>query len=159
MDSEKTKILLLGIGAAALLGLAAGGLVTPDFGALAIAQDAQPLPVRKPRGLGHALAANWTSFTGEIPDYVIGTDWATPGAAAAALQDEPAADEPAPRSTPVHVPTLAQVRLEAHASDAIAQADLPAAPPPSMGGDILAGLDSYAPPTPPDPGLPHPPAN
>lgn len=127
MESRKTKILLLGVGVATLLGLMAGGLATPDFATLATTKAAEPTPTTTRRGLGHELAANWTSFTGEIPDYVIGTDWATPGAAA-------------------------------HASDLAATAETPPLPPPSLGGDILAGLDSYAPPTPPDPGVPNPPA-
>jgi hypothetical protein len=157
MESRKTKILLLGVGAATLLGLMAGGLATPDFAALATTKDAEATPTTARRGLGHELAANWTSFTGEIPDYVIGTDWATPGAAAAALQDTPAEAEP-PAPTPVAPPPPAAVRATAHASDAAAMVEAPAPPPPSLGGDILAGMDSYAPPTPPDPGVPNPPA-
>lgn len=159
MESGKLKILLLGVGAATLLGLMAGGLATPDFATLATTKADEPSPTSARRGLGHELAANWTSFTGEIPDYVIGTDWATPGAAAAALQDSPAfaeTDPPAPAHSGPPPPTV--VRAAAHASDAAATADPSAPPPPSLGGDILAGMDSYAPPNPPDPGVPNPPA-
>lgn len=160
MDSRKTKILLLGVGAATLLGLMAGGLATPDFAALEISKAAEPTPTAVRRNLGHGLAANWTSFTGEIPDYVIGTDWAAPGAAAAALQSEAAFAEDAPPALPpIIAPTVAAVRATAHASDASATEDKPPAPPPSLGGDILAGLDSYAPPSPPDPSFPRPPAS
>ncbi|MCI3135618.1 hypothetical protein, partial [Phenylobacterium aquaticum] len=102
MESRKTKILLLGVGAAALLGLMAGGLATPDFAALATTKDAEATPTTARRGLGHELAANWTSFTGEIPDYVIGTDWATPGAAAAACRTPPR--RPSPRPDPGRPP-------------------------------------------------------
>jgi hypothetical protein len=158
MESRKTKILLLGVGVAALLGLMAGGLATPDFATLTTRKDAEPTPTTARRGLGHEMAANWTSFTGEIPDYVIGTDWATLGAAAAALQDIPAEADPPAQAAAAAPPPPAVVRAVAHASDAAATAEAPPPPPPSIGGDILAGMDSYAPPTPPDPGVPNPPA-
>lgn len=144
MDPERLKILFAGVAASAALGLLLGDLMTPDFLALAELQAAEPLPQipvpRRAQAVGHDLAAEWTSLTGDIPDYVIGTDWSQPAAVALAVAAQESSlpeREPAAETPPAPNPAAAQ----AAARD---QADLHASPAyPSQGGDILAGLDAH----------------
>lgn len=146
------KALFLGLSVATVMGLSAGGAMKPaltDFrgGPQALA------PISGPRAQRvFNAAANWTSYGGDIPDYMIGTDWIAPdmSMAAAAMGPEPAPPKPEDAAP---APTIAP---------AVAKADEPPPPTryPSMGGDILAGMDSYEPPTPPENvALTPPPAN
>lgn len=159
MDPERLKILFAGVAASAALGLLLGDLMTPDFVALAELQASEPLPQipvpPRARAMGHELAAEWTSLTGDIPDYVIGTDWTQPGAAALAFEadarDAAPDPEPAAKSSPETAKSQAPVAQPDHAAAQAAardQAELHTAPSyPSQGGGILAGLES--PPAPP----------
>ncbi len=146
MDPERLKVLFAGVAASAALGLLLGDLMTPDFINLAQQQAAEPLPQipvpRRAQAMAGEIAAEWTSLTGDIPDYVIGTDWNQPGALALAVesQDAPAPEtqaEPPPTPEPSLAPT--PVAAQALARD---QADLHAQPAyPSQGGGILAGIE------------------
>ena len=142
MDPERLKVLFAGVAASAALGLLLGDLMTPDFITLAEQQAAEPLPQipgpHRAQVMAGEIAAEWTSLTGDIPDYVIGTDWTQPGALALAVesQDTPP-PEAAPATEPVAAPTPAAVQALAHD-----QADLHAQPAyPSQGGGILAGIE------------------
>lgn len=150
MDPERLKLLFAGVAASAALGLLLGDLMTPDFVALAEAQAAEPLPEipvpRQARAVGKELAAEWTSWTGDIPDYVIGTDWTQPGAAALAADSE--AEQPPPPSPPEEPTAQAPAPPPAPAAAApvrTAEAEPHPAPAyPSMGGGVLAGLEPQA---------------
>jgi nucleoside phosphorylase len=146
MDPERLKILFAGVAASAALGLLLGDLMTPDFVALAELQAAEPLPQipvpRRAQVMGQEIAAEWTSLTGDIPDYVIGTDWSQPAAVALAVAAQnPPAPRPEPASARDAPPAPSASAAQAMAQD---QADLHAQPAyPSQGGDILAGLDPH----------------
>lgn len=146
------KALFLGLSVATVMGLSAGGAMKP------VTSDFQGGPQSLAPPSGHRAervfnsATSWTSYGGHVPDYVIGTDWIAPdmSLAAAALDPEPEPEPPEPE-TASPAPVVVQ---------AVAQAEEPPrAPPhnPSIEGDILAGMDSYAPPTPPENLAPAPP--
>jgi hypothetical protein len=145
----KMKALFLGLSVATVMGLSAGGAlkpVTTDF--QGGPQSLSPLSAHRAQRVFDETAS-WTGYGGRIPDYVIGTDWIVPdmSLAAAALNPEP--EPPAPAAK-----TPERVVVE------IAEVEEPPAPPtryPSTGGDILAGMSSYAPPTPPQNVAPAPP--
>jgi hypothetical protein len=145
----KMKALFMGLGVATVMGLSAGGAMKPAI------SDFQDGPQSLAPVSGHRAqrvfdeAVSWTSYGGSVPDYVIGTDWIAPdmSMAAAALDPEP---EPAAPEAKKPEPVVVEV----------ADVEEPPAPPthyPSASGDILAGMDSYAPPTPPENVAPTPP--
>lgn len=136
------KALFLGLGVATMIGLSAGQTMKPvlsDFEG-----GAQMLGPASGHRVQRVIdgAANWTSYGDKIPDYVIGTDWILPDMAAAEYAEPPPPPPPPePKAEPQPI---------AHAT--VAYQEEPQPPPryPSEGGDILAGMDSYAPPTPPE---------
>ncbi len=144
------KALFLGLSVATVMGLSAGGAMKP------VTSDFQGGPQSLAPRAGHRAervfnaATSWTSYGGHVPDYVIGTDWIAPdmSMAAAALDPEP---EPAAPEAASPVAVVVQAVAETE--------EPPRAPPhnPSVEGDILAGMDSYAPPTPPENVAPAPP--
>ena len=142
MDPERLKVLFAGVAASAALGLLLGDLMTPDFITLAEQQATEPLPQipvpRRAQAMAGEIAAEWTSLTGDIPDYVIGTDWTQPGALALAPEPQ---DTPTPEPPPAPEPAAAPSPAAAQAL-ARDQADLKTQPAfPSQGGGILAGLE------------------
>jgi hypothetical protein len=145
----KMKALFLGLSVATIMGLSAGGALKP------VTSDFQGGPQSLSPPSGHRTqrvfneAASWTSYAGAVPDYVIGADWIAPDMSMAAAALDPEPDPPAPEATKP-APVVVQV----------AKTEEPPAPPthyPSTDGDILAGMDSYAPPTPPENAGPIPP--
>jgi len=144
------KALFLGLSVATVMGLSAGGAMKP------VTTDFQGGPQSLAPAGGHRAqrvfdaATSWTSYGGHIPDYVIGTDWIAPDMSMAAAALDPEPDPPAPDAASPPAVVI----------QAVAQAEEPPrAPPhhPSIDGDILAGMDSYAPPTPPENLAPAPP--
>lgn len=141
------KALFLGLGVATVIGISAGQSLRPtlsDFegGAQMLAPAAGHRVQRVIDG-----AASWTSYGNRIPDYVIGTDWIMPDMAAAEFAEPPPPPpEPKPEPQPI-----------AHTPPPYKEEPQPPPRYPSMGGDILAGMDSYAPPTPPENVAPTPP--
>jgi hypothetical protein len=142
------KALFLGLSVATVMGLLAGGAMKP------VTTDFQGGPQSLAPVSGHRAqrvfdeTASWTSYGGDIPDYVIGADWIAPDmSAAAALDPEPEPPAPAAKKPERIVVEIAQVE------------EPPAPPPnyPSTGGDILAGMGSYSPPVPPQNVAPAPP--
>lgn len=146
MDPERLKVLFAGVAASAALGLLLGDLMTPDFITLAEQQATEPLPQipvpHRAQAMAGEIAAEWTSLTGDIPDYVIGTDWTQPDALALAVESqdtpppethaEPAlAAEPAAALTPAATQAMARDQADLHAQPAY----------PSQGGGILAGVE------------------
>lgn len=148
----KMKALFLGLSVATVAGLSAGGAMKPvlsDFEGGP--QFASPLSPRRAPPTW-AETASWTSYGANIPDYVIGTDWVSPEVAMAVAAQDP---EPEPAESPPPPPPPPPEPKPAP------QAESPPEPHlsyPSVGGDILAGMDSYAPPTPPSDAPPEPPA-
>lgn len=147
----KMKALFLGLSVATVVGLSAGGAMKPvlsDFEGGP--RFASPLSARRPAP-AWAETATWTSYGADIPDYVIGTDWTSPEVAmAAAAAEEPEAAEPPPPPPPPSPEAEPEPEAEAPPAPHLSY--------PSLGGDILAGMDSYAPPTPPANTSPEPPA-
>jgi hypothetical protein len=147
MWDMKMKALFLGLGVATVIGISAGQSMKPalsDFegGAQMLAPASGHRVQRIIDG-----AASWTSYGNQIPDYVIGTDWILPDMAATEYA-EPPPQPPEPKAEPQPI-----ARTE------VASREEPQPPTryPSEGGDILAGMDSYAPPTPPENTAPSPP--
>jgi hypothetical protein len=145
----KMKALFLGLSVATVMGLSAGGALKP------VTADFQGGPQSLSPVSGHRAqrvfneAASWTSYAGNVPDYVIGTDWIAPDMSMAAAALDPEPERPTPESK-TSEPVVVQ----------IAKVEEPPAEPthyPSTGGDILAGMDNYAPPTPPENAGPAPP--
>lgn len=143
------KALFMGLSVATVMGLSAGGAmkpVTTDF--QGGPQSLAPAAGRRAQRVVND-AASWTSYGGQFPDYVIGTDWIAPDMSMAAAALDPEPDPPAPEAKKAE-PVVVQVA---------AAREPPSAPTryPSTSGDILAGMDSYAPPTPPENVAPAPP--
>ena len=145
----KMKALFLGLSVATVMGLSAGGAMKP------VLADFQGGPQSLLPVSGHRAerifneTASWTSYGGHIPDYVIGTDWIAPDMSMATAALDPEPDPPVP-----------EAKAPAPAAPHVARVEEPPPEPthyPSTGGDILAGMDSYAPPTPPENLAPTPP--
>lgn len=143
------KALFLGLSVATVMGLSAGGAMKP------VTTDFQGGPQSLAPVSGHRArraideTTSWTSYGGNIPDYVIGTDWIAPDMSMAAAALDP---EPEPSAPDAKTPERVVVE--------VGKVEEPPAPPthyPSTGGDILAGMDNYAPPTPPQNVAPAPP--
>lgn len=146
------KALFLGMSVATVMGLWAGGAMKPLSDAFeGGAQIMTPPPPARHVPQPWADAATWTSYGANIPDYVIGTDWIEPQLALASAAEAQEA-EPPPAPQVKAAPPLPPPQLE--------ERPAPEQRYPSLGGDILAGMDSYAPPTPPQDTPPEPlPAN
>ena len=131
-----------GVAIAAVAGLVLGGASKPNLREGSHLDGPQLLSgVSGERSVpGFNQNASWTGYGGQIPDYVIGTDWTQP-----AYPAEFASAEPDPEPEP------ARVAYEAPVRPAVAPRyeTAPAPPPtyPSLGGDILAGLQAAEPPT------------
>ncbi|HEX5379374.1 MAG TPA: hypothetical protein VFW47_12405 [Phenylobacterium sp.] len=139
------RALFLGTSVATVIGLSAGGAMKP------VASDFQtgprsltPASVRRATS-DWSEAVNWTKYGADLPDYVIGADWVTAEIPMIEMESEPVAEAaPPPPPPPPPEPPRQMIEDDRQA---------PALSYPSVGGDILAGMDSYAPPTPPrDPG-------
>ncbi|MDO8799867.1 hypothetical protein [Phenylobacterium sp.] len=131
-----------GMAIATVAGLILGGAAKPDLRVMTDLDGPQLLAGQSGERLGPGFqqTASWTSYGGQVPDYVIGTDWTQPDHPVEMAQAEPQ-PEPEPERVSYADPPvrLAPVKYESE----------PAPPPsyPSMGGDILAGLQAaHAPP-------------
>lgn len=142
------RVLFLGMSVATVIGLSAGGAMKPVLEDFVGGPQTQLAAAARRAAPAWREAGSWTSYNGDIPDYVIGTDWISANAAMAAAEPTPAPPEPEPQREPPE-PFAQHVALE----------EAPPPPPryPSAAGDILAGMESYAPPTPPDDKPPIPP--
>lgn len=130
MWDSKRKALFLGMGVATVIALSVGGALSPAAGAMA---ESVRLP--SPTDLGVppvalAEAADWAAAGPGIPDYVIAQDVADP-------PPPPATERPTPGPNP------------AAPASGLDHRHPPALDYPSLGAGIPAGMDSYAPPTPP----------
>lgn len=129
MWDSKRKALFLGMGVATVIALSVGGALSPAVGAMS-----ENVRLPSPTDLGVppvalAEAADWASAGPGIPDYVIAQDL-TPEA--------PPAAAPTP---PAHEPVAPPAPAAEHRP--------PTLDYPSLGAGIRAGMDSYAPPSPP----------
>lgn len=124
-----------GMAIATVAGLALGGGFKPTLRETTDLDGPQMLAgvsgERAPPGLRQT--ASWTGYAGAVPDYVVGTDWTQPDYPVEMARAEPE-PELAPRVHEDAPARVAPVRYEFE----------PAPPPsyPSMGGDILAGLET-----------------
>ena len=130
-----------GMAFATVAGLILGGVSKPNIREMTDLEGPQLLSGQAGERLGPGFrqTASWTSYNGQVPDYVIGTDWTQPAPVEMAkAEPEPEPARVAHEDAPVHwIPA----KYESE----------PAPPPsyPSMGGDILAGLaTAHAPPAP-----------
>lgn len=131
---------IYGMAIATVAGLILGGVSKPDIREMTDLDGPQLVAGQggERLGPGSVQTASWTSYGGQVPDYVIGTDWTQPDQPVEMALAEP---EPEPARIVYEAPPvrLAPVKYESE----------PAAPPsyPSMGGDILAGISTaHAPP-------------
>lgn len=129
-----------GVAIATVAGLILGGAAKPDLREMTDLDGPQLVAGQSGERLGPGFqqTASWTGYGGQVPDYVIGADWIQPDQPVEMAQAEP---EPEPARIVYEAPPvrLAPVKYESE----------PAAPPsyPSMGGDILAGMETaHAPP-------------
>lgn len=128
-----------GMAIATVAGLVIGGASKPDIREMTDLDGPQLLSGQSGERLGPGFrqTASWTSYGGQVPDYVIGTDWIQ-----SAYPVEVAQAEPEPEPTPV-------AKEDAPVRWTPAKYESEPAPPPSypsMGGDILAGLETARPP-------------
>ncbi|CAN5478311.1 hypothetical protein BH10PSE5_BH10PSE5_16510 [soil metagenome] len=133
-----------GMAIATVAGLILGGASKPDIREMTDLDGPQLLSGQSGERLGPGFrqTASWTGYNGQVPDYVIGTDWTRP----APVEMARAEPEPEPARA-VHEDAPVRWTPAKYESE-------PAPPPsyPSMGGDILAGLETaHAPPTPQEP--------
>ena len=130
-----------GMAIATVAGLAIGGVSKPDIREMTDLDGPQLLSGTSGERLAPGIRQNasWTSYGGQVPDYVIGTDWIQPAypVEMAPAHPEPGADpEPARMVNEAPPVRLAPVKYVSEAA---------AAPwYPSMGGDILAGVQAAA---------------
>jgi hypothetical protein len=128
---------IYGMAIATVAGLILGGVSKPDIREMSDLDGPQLVAGQAGErlGPGSAQTASWTSYGGQVPDYVIGTDWILPDQPVEMAQIEPE-PEPEPARIVHDAPPvrLAPAKYESE----------PAAPPsyPSMGGDILAGIET-----------------
>ncbi len=130
-----------GMAIATLAGLAMGGASKPDIREMTDLDGPQLVAGQggERLGPGFSQTASWTGYGGQVPDYVIGTDWIQSDHPVEMAEADPEF-EPEPARV-VHEER--PIRL------APAKYESESAPPsyPSMGGDILAGLQAaHAPP-------------
>ncbi len=140
MWDSKRKALFLGMGVATVIALSVGGALSPAVGAMS-----ENVRLPSPTDLGVspvalAEAADWASAGPGIPDYVIAQD---------AAADAPLAPAPPPPPPPKHEPAPPTAHT--------AERQPPKLDYPSLGAGLRAGMDSYAPPTPPSDEPPRPP--
>ena len=134
-----------GMAIATVAGLVIGGVSKPDIREMTDLDGPQLLSGTSGERLGPGIRQNasWTSYGGQVPDYVIGTDWTQP-----AYPVEMARAEPEPEPEPARVVDegppvrMAPVKYVSEVA--------PAPSYPSMGGDILAGLQATDPSPPPE---------
>lgn len=132
-----------GMAIATLAGLAIGGASKPDIREMTDLDGPQLVAGQSGQRLdpGFSQAANFTSHGGQVPDYVIGTDWVQPDHPVEMAQAEPELEPQPARVIHEEPPVrLAPAKYESE----------PVPPPsyPSMGGDILAGLQTALTPPP-----------
>ncbi len=126
-----------GMAIATVAGLVIGGVSKPDIREFTELEGPQLLSGTSGVRLDPGIRQNatWTSYGGQVPDYVIGTDWTQP-----AYPVEMAEAEPEPEPQPARVVDegppvrMAPVKYVSEVA--------PAPSYPSMGGDILAGLQA-----------------
>lgn len=124
-----------GVAIATVAGLILGGVSKPDIREMSDLDGPQLVSGQAGQrlGPGSQQTASWTSYGGQVPDYVIGTDWAHPDHPVEMAQAEPEVEPEPARVIHEDPPVrLAPAKYEPE----------PLPPPsyPSMGGDILAGL-------------------
>jgi hypothetical protein len=133
-EATQVRRLLIGAGVAAALGLTAGGVLRPNLTLQGGSIEMEALP--RPQAVETAEAA---SYSGPVPDYVLGSDWAPRNdaaigrALAEASKAAPPTDQPAADS------------YERAEFDADAREPAPA-PSPSQRRDILASSHAAEPP-------------
>lgn len=84
---------LIGAAAAAVAGILLGGAMHPNLTEDFVAPQTL-IPGGGPRDVAYAADAGTARYNGRVPDYVVGTDWVRPQAAAPEVQEValPAAD-------------------------------------------------------------------
>ncbi|WP_340644130.1 hypothetical protein [Phenylobacterium sp.] len=134
-----------GMAIATVAGLSIGAASKPEIREMTDLDGPQLLAGHAGERLGPGLrqTASWTSYSGQVPDYVIGTDWTQPAhpveMAEADLEPEPEPARVAYQQPPVR---LAPAKYESE--------PVPPLSYPSMGGDILAGLTATMTPAAPE---------
>ncbi|HEX2560124.1 hypothetical protein [Phenylobacterium sp.] len=142
-------MLYQGIAAASVVGLLMGGALKPSLREIAGPDGPQMLSgVSGKRvyrdGYGEA---DFTSWTGQPPDYVVGTDWLRPPV----YPDASAYEPPSYNYDDYAYEELPPVDYAAPAPYELADLEPPPPPPrmPSLDGDVLAGVGIPPPPEPP----------
>ena len=133
-----------GMAIATVAGLVIGGASKPDIREMTDLDGPQLLSGQSGQRLGPGFnqTASWTSYNGNVPDYVIGTDWTQPAYPVEMAQADP---EPEPAAMVYEAPPVRAAPVKYQSE--------PAPPPsyPSMGGDILSGIETaHASPPPED---------
>ena len=139
------KSLFTGSAMAVVAGLLAGGLMYPELrGPGDLGGPQLQAGVAGPRNAVYGGSANWASYNGEVPEYVIGTDWLRPPEYAEGSGEDEAPPE---EETVVYAADVGDT-TEVAAQNWV-EADPQPVSFPSTGGGVPYGADLPRPPAPP----------
>ena len=158
LDRSELRTPLIGAAAAAVTGILLGGLMHPTLSADFVAPQTL-IPGGGARDAAYAADPGVARYSGQAPDYVVGTDWVRPQAPEAPQMAMPVSDRvddssadradlmayTAHEDAPAHVvraslepPAPAATDYPSRTGGVMYEANLPAPPPPPQDGEQAA---------------------